>query len=64
VEAIIQEVVSTVHAVDGSALLDERTMGQIVRAVVAAIEIRQAQEGRRSADTGTRAPAAARGIPT
>jgi hypothetical protein len=64
VEAIIQEVVSTVRAVDGRALLDERTMGQIVRAVVATVEARQTQEERRVADTGTRAPAAARGMPT
>jgi hypothetical protein len=62
VEVIIQEVVSTVRAVDGQALLDERTMGQIVRAVVAAMEVRQDQEKKREADAGTRAPAAARGL--
>ena len=56
-EVIIQEVVSTVRAMDGTALLDARPMGQIVRAVMAAIESAREQDRRREADTETRASA-------
>jgi hypothetical protein len=59
-EVIIQEVVSTVRAVDGNALLDPRTMAQIVRAVLAAIEASHEQNKRREADTATRTPTAGR----
>jgi hypothetical protein len=52
-EVIIQEVVSTIHAVDGAAMLDPRTLGQIVRAVMAAMEAAKAQDKRREADTST-----------
>lgn len=54
-EVIIQEVVSTVRAMDGTALLDSRTMAQIVRAVMAAIESTREQDRRREADIETRA---------
>ena len=54
-EVIIQEVVSTVRAMDGTALLDSRTMAQIVRAVMAAIDSTREQDRRREADTKTHA---------
>jgi hypothetical protein len=60
-DVIIQEVVSTVRAVDGTAVLDQRTMAQIVRTVMAAIESSQAQGKRREADTSTRTPTAGPG---
>lgn len=54
-EVIIQEVVGTVRAMDGTALLDSRTMGQIVRAVMAAMDSVREQDRRREADTKTHA---------
>lgn len=56
----IQEVVSTVRAFDGTSLLDERTMAQIVRAVMTALEAQKTQEERRVADTSTSASAQGR----
>jgi hypothetical protein len=55
-DIIIQEVVSTVRAVDGTALLEPRTMAQIVRAVMAAMAAHSEQEKRREADTSTNTP--------
>jgi hypothetical protein len=55
VEVYIQEVVTNVRAVDGTTVLDARTMGQIVRAVLVALDAQKAQEARRVADTGTAA---------
>jgi hypothetical protein len=60
-EVIIQEVVSTVRTTDGAALLDPRTMSQIVRTVLTALEAMKAQEARREADTSTGTPTAGRG---
>jgi hypothetical protein len=49
-DVIINEVVSTVRLVDNQSLLDERTLGSIVRAVVAAMEEKTAREGRREGE--------------
>jgi hypothetical protein len=46
-DVIINEVVSTVRLVDSQALLDERTLSAIVRAVVAAVDDKSAREQRR-----------------
>jgi hypothetical protein len=52
-DVIIQEVVSTIRAVDGSSLLDQPTLGQIVRAVMEATAAIKEQDRRRAADTTT-----------
>lgn len=52
-DVIIQEVVSTVRAVNGDALLSERTLARIVQAVTAAIEGERRREKLRDADTST-----------
>jgi hypothetical protein len=52
-DVIIQEVVSTIRAVDGASLLDARTLGQIVRAVMEAMAAAKEQDQRRAADTTT-----------
>ena len=54
-EVYIQEVVTNVRAIDGTTVLDVRTMAQIVRAVLAALDAQKTQEARRVADTGTTA---------
>lgn len=59
-EVMINEVVSTIRSVDGAALLDPRTMAQIVRAVMAAVEAASAQDKRRQADSNTGKPASDR----
>lgn len=46
-DVIINEVVSTVRMVDSQSLLDERTLGAIVQAVVSAVEDKAAREDRR-----------------
>ena len=46
-DVIINEVVSTVRMVDNQALLDERTLSAIVRAVMAAVDERGARDRRR-----------------
>jgi hypothetical protein len=58
-DVIIQEVVSTIRAVDGPSLLDSRTLGQIVRAVMEASAAVREQERRRAADTATGTPTGA-----
>lgn len=50
-DVIIDEVVSQVRLVDGQSLLDERTLSRIVRAVVAAVDEKNARERRRSEET-------------
>jgi hypothetical protein len=50
-DVIINEVVSTVRLVDGKAMLDERTLSTIVRAVMAAIDDRDQRQRRRSEET-------------
>jgi hypothetical protein len=55
-DVFIQEVVSTVRAVDGASMLDARTLGQIVRAVMEAMAAASEHEKRRAADTATRTP--------
>ncbi len=55
-EVIIQDVISTVRAIDGAAMLDARTLGQIVRAVMAAMEASAEHNKRRQADTSTGTP--------
>lgn len=45
-EVRIGELVSTVHAVDGDSLLTPRTLEQIVRAVLRAVEEREAHDRR------------------
>ncbi len=52
-DVIIQEVVSTVRVVDGQSLLSDRTLAQIVRAVLEAIEAKEAKDQQRRADTRT-----------
>lgn len=52
-DVVIQEIVSTVRTVSGESLLNERTLAQIVRAVLAATEEQQRRQQQRSADTGT-----------
>jgi len=52
-DVVIQEIVSTVRTVSGESLLNERTLAQIVRAVLAATEEQQRRQRQRSADTGT-----------
>ena len=49
-EVHIGEVVSTVQAVDDSALLDPRVMSRIVRAVLEAMRLHDEQEARRRAE--------------
>jgi hypothetical protein len=58
-DVIIQEVVSTIRAVDGPSLLDSRTLAQIVRAVMEASAAVREQERRRAADTTTGTPTGA-----
>lgn len=60
-DVIIEEVVSTVRAVDGAVLLDPRVVAQIVRAVMAAVEGTREQDKRREADTATNTPTIGRG---
>jgi hypothetical protein len=60
-DVIIEEVVSTVRAVDGAVLLDSRVLAQIVRTVMAAIDGTREQDKRREADTATNTPTAGRG---
>lgn len=50
-DVIINEVVSTVRLVDGKAMLDERTLSTIVRAVLAAIDDRDQRQRRRQEET-------------
>jgi hypothetical protein len=50
-DVVIQEIVSTVRTVSGESLLNERTLAQIVRAVLAATEEQQRRQQERSADT-------------
>ncbi len=45
-EAIIKDVVSTVHAFDGDAILAPQTMERIVRAVMQAMDERDAHRAR------------------
>ncbi|CAO3443991.1 hypothetical protein [Azospirillum largimobile] len=59
-DVVIQEVVSTVRAVSGDSLLDERTLARIVRAVLVAVEEERRLERDRAADTGTRTPSPGR----
>jgi hypothetical protein len=59
-EVIIQEVVSTVRTTDGAALLEPRTMAQIVRTVLAALEAAKTQAANREADTHTGTPTSGR----
>jgi hypothetical protein len=47
----IDEAVATVRTVDGQSLLDERTLAQIIRAVLAALEDKQARDRRRDEET-------------
>jgi hypothetical protein len=50
-EVVIDEVVARLRVADRSAVLDEATIGALVRAVMAGIEERDARQRRRSADT-------------
>jgi len=50
-DVVIQEIVSTVRAVSGESLLNERVLAHIVRAVLAATEEQQRRQHERSADT-------------
>lgn len=50
-DVVIQEIVSTVRAVSGESLLNERTLAHIVRAVLAAAEEQQRRQHERGADT-------------
>ncbi len=59
-DVIIQEVSTTVRAVDGDGLLDARTLERIVRAVVAALEAERRREDRREADSRTDTPSPGR----
>ncbi|NVD97967.1 hypothetical protein [Massilia sp. BJB1822] len=59
-DVVIQEIVSTVRAVSGESLLNERTLAQIVRAVLAATEERQRRQQERSADTRANTPSPGR----
>jgi hypothetical protein len=58
-DVIIQEVVSTIRAVDGASMLDARTLGQIVQAVMEATAGAREQDRRRAADTKTDTPTGA-----
>jgi hypothetical protein len=49
-DVVINEVVSTVRMLDSRALLDEGTLGSIVRAVLTAVDDSSARERRRSAE--------------
>lgn len=52
-DVIIQDVVSTMRAVNGDALLSERTLARIVQAVLAALEAEKRQQTLRDADAKT-----------
>ena len=49
-DVIIDEVVSTVRAVDGTALLDPKLVQFLVQAVLSGIDEKLARENRRRAD--------------
>jgi hypothetical protein len=49
-EVIIEEVVSTVRAVDGTSLLHPATLGRIVQAVLSAVDAKNDREERRKRD--------------
>ncbi|MFL5256244.1 MAG: hypothetical protein ACJ8AI_25775 [Rhodopila sp.] len=55
-DVIVQEVVSTIRAVEGSSLLDAPTLGRIVRAVMEAMAVAKEQDKRRAADTTAGTP--------
>lgn len=59
-DVIIQEVSTTIRAVDGDSLLDRRTLEQIVRVVLAAIEADRRREDHREADSRTDTPSPGR----
>jgi len=51
VDVIINEVVSSIRLVDNQALLDEPTLGRIVRAVLSAVDDRDAHRRRREEES-------------
>jgi hypothetical protein len=51
-DVVIQEIVSTVRAISGASLLNERTLAHIVRAVLAATEDQHRRKQDHLADTG------------
>lgn len=59
-DVVIQEIVSTVRAVSGENLLNERTLAQIVRAVLAAVDAQQHRQQQQDADTRTNTPSPGR----
>lgn len=49
-DIVIEEVTSTIRAVDGDALLHPNTIAKLIHAAIAAMEDKQAREKRRRAD--------------
>ena len=49
-DVVIDEVVSTVRAVDSTSLLDPKLVQRLVQAVMSGVDERQAREKRRRAD--------------
>lgn len=60
-DVVIQEIASTVRAVSGESLLNERTLAHIVRAVLAATEEQRRRERERGADTSANTASPGRG---
>jgi hypothetical protein len=50
-DVIVEQIVSTIRAVDGDAMLHPRTMARLVQAVLTAVDEKQASERRRKDDT-------------
>jgi|UniRef100_UPI0035C9E1DF hypothetical protein len=50
-DVIINEVVSSIRLIDHQSLLDERTLGSIVRAVLAAVDDRDSHRRRREEES-------------
>ena len=50
-DVIIEEVVSTIRAVDGESVLHPHVLARVIHAVVAAVDEKQARNRRRQEDT-------------
>lgn len=50
-QVTVDEAVATVHPIDGRAPLDERTLAQIIRAVLAEVEDKMLRDQRRRDET-------------
>jgi hypothetical protein len=50
-QVTVDEAVATVHPIDGRAPIDERTLAQIVQAVLTAIDDKMSREQRRRDET-------------